>query len=899
MAGGGANLVGQSMRVLSFQSPSFALVMIFAAMGLAGAPGCGGGAAPPAGDGGVAGMGGSPIDGGGGTTATAGSGGMAATAGSGGMAVPDGGAGAVAQAGASGAAASDWVEVPNLAQGAETYAGITTAVTSPESGGIVITFPYARNGTYFIYVRGQAAMHTFGRAWGMVTTGTVPAFVGGLVPGQTYCLTVRTVVAGIEDGNTAEKCAVAAPTPPPPVPVLSNSSPSPQYPTGSFGISGTAVAGVGLRYDLERSIDGGAFAVVASKAHVVMFAPPLPGALTFQDLVELPGAYEYRVRAFADGVATGVSSPMSFKFVANPWKKAFDPFPDTPVVSPIPRLLVDKAGKLVIQEAVSAGPATGAPETPRVGVVRRGPDLTGDPDLWKRLMCGQSDVAFYPYGASAWKSFAKAADGTVYVLEDAVVPGPEASRLNRLFKIGATGCAQTVHTAIHGGVFNIVAHPTDPLKLAVAGARGVWVSADGGATFRLFKDRATGGGPTTIAYAADGTLYLAHAKSLARSSDYVAYTNYASWPAPTDAPFEMAINAAGKQAVITSSPVTTEHGAYVGAAGGALTFEPNGFQGTQARDGVTWLADGRLLMLMNDSGPSGLRDFRRLAVRSAAGVWSSVELPGRYFGVAPGPVLLDPRTGHENDIYWTYLRSRDRGLTWEALPSSAQAVAATVVGPDLALSLLRPDGINAPVGFRSLDGGVTQTAAVALPSDGRVWFNPAAPLLGVSALGSFTVDGGATWAPSTGGAVWTQVGFANAGFAVGARPTTVATLVSHDSGATWTADTVRRGFACGNGTMGIAGFSNTSGQTGTVSFTNAGFGVALTGPAFTTVIACGLSVDGQIVYMSTAGGLYKSTTGVVGPFTSIIPAGLGGLFTVSANGQRLVSGPKWSDTGGE
>ena len=414
-----------------------------------------------------------------------------------------------------------------------------------------------------------------------------------------------------------------------------------------------------------------------------------------------------------------------------------------------------------------------------------------------------------------------------------------------------------------------------------------------------------------LGYTADGTLYLAHGKSLAKTSNYTTFTNYAPWPNAGETPAEMALSASGTMAVIGApSPTLTQYGAYVGAAGGPLTFEPTTIQATTAttlvyRDGLAWLSDGRLLVLMSDTGPVGTRDYQSIAVRSTAGAWSTVEIPGAYFGTTSAPVLLDPRTGHENDVYWTYVRSRDGGVSWESFPMGSQAIAATVVGSDLALTMQRFNlATSMPEGFRSLDGGATQTAADLLPVDGRVWFNPAAPLIGVNGNGGYTSNGGATWTTSTAAQAWKMAGFAGGGYVYATSSTTNPARQSADSGASWTSVAApNRGTACGNGTTtALLSHSDGSGNGGFISVTGStlgtSFGTSRSGAPFTGMAACALSADGRIVYVATST-VNKSTTGITGTFSPLPTPPGGGLMSVSADGKRLVYGSAWSETGGD
>ncbi len=887
--------------------PAFVLSVVFVAAGCGGGGGSGAGGAPAGGSGGgpVAGAGGGPVAGSGGGAPIAGSGGGGPIAGSGGGAVAGSGGSPVAGSGGSTVAAGDWVEVTNLHQGSAAYAGITSAEPASQSGGIMIAYPQISNATYFIYVRPEAGTYNSWRAWGMLTYGgNTPVYVGGLMAGQRYCLNVRAVVGGIEDGNTVEQCATAAATLTPPVPVLAATFTSTAQTHTMLSLATSARLGVGLRYDLERSIDAGTFAVVASRTFYVSGAP-YDYQISLDDVPEVAGAYQYRVRVFADGIDVGVSAPKAVTVTAKAWKRPLEVYPQTAILRPLPKLSVDKTGKLVVQGRVTADAATAFPGMARFTGVRRGPDLTGDPTLWKRLLCADQDLNLSV--SVSFRSYTVAADGTVYVLEDSVVAGPEASRLNRLFKLSATGCAQIVNTSIHGGVFYLAAHPTDPMKLAVAGGRGVWLSSDGGASFRLYRDPSTSGAVNALGYTADGTLYLAHAKSLAKTSNHTTFTNYAPWPNASETPAEMALSASGTMAVIGApSPTLTQFGAYVGAAGGPLTFEPTTIQATTAttlvyRDGVAWLSDGRLLVLMSDTGPVGTRDYQWIAVRSTAGTWSTVEIPGTYFGVTPAPVLLDPRTGHENDVYWTYVRSRDGGVSWESFPMGAQAIAATVVGSDLALTMQRFNlTTSMPEGFRSLDGGDTQTAADLLPVDGRVWFNPTAPLIGVNGNGGYTSNGGATWVTSIAAQAWKFAGFAGGGYVYGTLSPTTPALRSADSGASWTGlGAPNRSVACGNGTTGVLSHGDTSGNSGFVSVTGANLGTIRTGAPFASLVACALSADGQTVYLFSSTTLNKSTTGITGTFSKLASPPGGGLMSVSADGKRLVYGSAWSETGGE
>ena len=780
-------------------------------------------------------------------------------------------------------AGGDWPE-EDLHAGGPTYAGITSATTATTGGGIEILFPTLSGATYWIYVRPQTGAHTFQRAYAMTVAGNNPMFLGGLTPGVTYCVTVRARSAQVEDGNTAEQCAVAAATPAPAAMTM-GTPPAVRWTDTELTLTASTGLAAGLRYDLERQRDGGGFTVVATR-HQHVYRPFIDDTITFTDVVEVAGAYDYRVRAFADGVDVGTSNVQSFAIITKPWKQALARYPQTQVLRPSPRLTVDSGGRLVIQGVVSAGSATAFLAAPSVQSLRRGPDLTGDPTLWKRLWCRYQDVDFNETSIHH-QAVARAADGAVFVLENSIVAGPPGARVARLFRIGATGCAQIVNTSLMG-VFDLAVHPTDPMKLAVAANRGVFVSSDGGVTFRLFG----GHQPRALAYAANGTLYLATSTVLASSVDQLTYTNYGTWPDATNPPQAMALRADGTMAVIgVNGGSGGMSGTYVGPAGGALGFEDSGLVDPHTPEGLTWLADGRLLVLMHISNPpGGPAERKRLAVRAAGGGWSTLDLPGPWLYPNPLlPVLLDPRAGHAADVYSGYLRSRDGGVSWERIPLG-KAIASPVDGASLALFVSAPDGAT----WRSLDGGDTGVVlGTGLPSDGRTWFDPATPLRGYSAYNQYTSDGGATWQGATGAGNFAHVGFAGGGDVFATPVTNGPGSQSTNDGMTWSVVTgTNRVMACGNGTFAII---TANGGIQTWSAGSFGAIVPISIPR-----TCAVSADGQTVYLGSAGGVQKSTTGIAGPYT-LLAGSIGGTtpMRVSPDGQRLSFNSWWTDTGGQ
>jgi hypothetical protein len=648
----------------------------------------------------------------------------------------------------------------------------------------------------------------------------------------------------------------------------------------------TASTGIaaGLRYDLERQIGGGGYTVVATRTQNV-YRPGIDNTVTFTDVADVAGAYDYRVRAFADGVDAGVSNVQSFAIITRPWKQALGRYAQTLVLRPNPQLQVDAGGHLVVQGAVSPGSASAFVAAPSVRVVRRGPDLAGDPTLWKRLWCRYQDVDFNESISVHHQAAARAADGSVYVLEASIVAGPPGARVNRLFKIGPTGCAQIVNTSLMG-VFDLAVHPTDPMKLAVAANRGVWVSSDGGVTFRLFG----GFQPRALAYSAAGTLYLATSSVLASSTDQLSFTNYDTWPNSSDTPQAMTISAGGTMAAIG----TGQSGAYVGPAGGALVFESITFADPHLPQGLTWLADGRLLVLLQISNePGGPAERKRLAVRAAAGGWSTMEIPGPWIYPTPTlPVFFDLRAGHAAELYSGYLRTADGGDTWSLIPQG-KAVGATIDGANLALFVTTYNGTQDET-RRSLDGGNTGTLlANVLPNDGRVWFDPASPLKGYNAFGQYTTDGGATWLSSTGAGLFAHVGFADSTYAFATPTTTGPGSQSTNDAQSWTVVTgTNRTMACGNGSVAII---SANGGIQTWSSSGTGTVVAISIPR-----TCAVSADGQTVYLGSAGGVTKSTTGVAGPYTALTGS-IGGTtpMRVSADGLRLSFNSWWTDTGGQ
>ena len=784
------------------------------------------------------------------------------------------------------AAGGDWPEL-GLHDGGPAYAGITSAVTATQGGGIEILFPSLTGATYWIYVRPQAGTHNFHRAHAMTVAGNTPMFLGGLTPGVNYCVTARARSAQVEDGNTAEQCAIAAPTPAP-ASMTMGTPPALRWTDTELSLTVATGLAAGLRYDLERAIDGGSYAVVATRRQNI-YRPGIDENVAFTDVAEVAGAYQYRVRAFADGVDVGVSDVQSFALVTKPWKQVLARYPETLALRPSPQLLVDNAGRLVIQGVVSPGSASAFVAAPSVASLRRGPDLTGDVGLWKRLWCRYQDVDFNMGISIHHQAVARAADGSVFVLEASIVAGPAGARVSRLFKIGPTGCAQIVNTSLMG-VFDLAVHPTDPMRLAVAANRGVFVSSDGGASFRLFG----GYQPRAVAYAAGGTLYLATSTVMTSSADQATFTNYGTWPDATDVPKAMAIRADGTMAAVGAGGTQAQSGAYVGPAGGALVFEDSGLTTSHLREGLTWLADGRLLVLMQISNPpGGPAERKRIVVRAAAGGWSTIEIPGPWLAPSPIlPVLFDLRAGHAAELYAGYHRSRDGGVTWELTPLG-KAVAATIDGANLALFVTSYNG-SAFETRRSLDGGDTGVLLpFPLPDDGLTWFDPATPLNGYRAGGQYTTNGGATWQSSTGAGLFAHVGFANGGSVFATPTTTGPGSQSANDGASWTVVTgTNRTMACGNGSTAIISASG-----GIQAWSSTGFGSVV---AISIPRTCAVSADGQIVYLGSVGGVQKSTTGIAGPYTALTGS-VGGTtpMRVSADGQRLSFNGWWTESGGQ
>jgi len=801
---------------------------------------------------------------------------------------------------------ADWLEQDPLTGPAvistaspPVFAGLQSAAPASRGGGVELRFAAATPGPsrYLLYVRAQGETYDFQRAYAVVTADQVN-YVAGLATERTWCFTVR------YDGNAnmAEACAAPAVTPPQRDVPAFMSGPTAPWTDTVLDLQWVARAGAGYRYDLERRSSGGSYETRASKTiRSTAQAPADLSFIGFADVADAPGTYDYRVRAFADGVETGLSAVKTVEVVKKAWRQPLERGPRVVSGPPLsPRVAVDGGGNLIYDDYVSAAPAAQFLAGARkVASLRPGPAIAGNREPWRRLLGVYDDVGA-PDPGNQWIGWARGADGTLWVLDSS----------QALVKIGTSGPAQIWNTAVVGG-FNLVAHPTDPAKLAVAGASGVWVTNDGGVTFRLFSD--VTGSTAGVAYAPDGTLF-AVGTHLAQSSDGgLSWFNYGSWPTPSDPPGEIALSPDGSLMAVSLPSALPRAGVWIGTTGGTLEYSDVGLSHDHLRHlwaagGLTFLSDGRLVLVVSsaDGGDAGA-PTTLACVRSLAGTWTTFELPGR--SVSDGalqvqPVFFDLRAGHEGDYYHARLRTRDGGVTWELNPTG-RAVGATTTssGQFVLLTLQQPDAALPATSHRSTDGGDTATllTGVTLPADGSVWFNPASPLTGVTSAGTFTTDGGATWVPSPMGGGWSGVGFADAGHvlatAFNANP-----LRSTDGGASFAPfDGVRSNAACGNGARALLA----RGAAGTfLSYTSTAQ-ETVTNMAFPGMIrACGLSADGATVYLLTSSTLWKGKAGIAGslsrlPFAPTATTNGPTPLIVSPDGMKISARGSYSDTGGE
>ena len=790
----------------------------------------------------------------------------------------------------------DWLEQDPLALPAlipTVFAGLQSAAPASRGGGVELMFAAATPSPsrYLLFVRAQGEVYDFQRAYALVSPNQVN-YVGGLATERTWCFTVR--LDG--DANTTEACAAPAVTPPQPDVPTFMSGPTVPWTDALLDLQWVVRGGAGCRYDLERRSNGGAYETRASKTiRATVLAPADGSFIGFADVADAPGTYDYRVRAFADGVETGLSAVKTVEVVKKAWRQPLERAPRS-VSGPTltPRVTVDGNGNLVYGEYVSAAPAAQFLAGARnVTSARQGPAIAGAREPWRRLLGVYEDVGV-PDPGNEWIGWARGADGTLWVLDSS----------QALVKVGASGPGQIWNTAIHGGAFNLTAHPTHPGKLAVAGANGVWVTSDGGITFRLFGD--VTGTTAAVAYAPDGTLFAIGTHLAQSSDDGLTWFNYGSWPTPSDPPGEIALRPDGSLMAVSLPSALPRAGVWIGSPGGRLAYSDVGLSADHAwaTAGLTFLPDDRLLMVVTsaDGGDAGVA-IALACVRSPAGTWTTFELPARPPSDGPLPVFFDLRAGHEGDYYHARLRTRDGGVTWELDPAG-RAVGATASGGQFVLlTVQQPDAALPATSHRSTDGGATATplAGVTLPADGSIWFNPASPLVGVTAAGTYTTDGGATWAPTAGGGGWIGVGFADAGqvlaTAFNANP-----VRSTDGGATFASfDGVRSNAACGNGAQALLA----RGAAGTFLSYTSTTQETVTNMAFPGMIrACGLGADAATVYLLTSSTLWKGKAGIAGnlsrlPFSptalTIGPTPL----VVSPDGMKISARGSYSDTGGE
>ncbi|HEY8925379.1 MAG TPA: hypothetical protein VIU64_13425, partial [Polyangia bacterium] len=791
---------------------------------------------------------------------------------------------------------ADWLEQDPLALPALTapvFAGLQSAAPASRGGGVELTFAAATPSPsrYLLYVRAQGETYDFQRAYAVVTPDQVN-YVGGLDTARTWCFTVRF------DGNasTTEACAAPAVTPPQPDVPAFLSGPTVPWTDAVLDLQWTARAGAGYRYDLERRANGGPYETRASRTIRATILAPDQSSIGFADVADAPGTYEYRVRAFADGVETGLSAVKTIEVVEKAWRQPLERGPrqvSGPTLTP--RVTVDGGGRLVYGDYVSAAPVeqllAGARKVTSLG---QGPAIAGNREPWRRLLGVYDDVGV-PDPGNQWLGWARGADGTVWVLDSS----------QALVKVGPSGPAQIWNTAI-SGAFDLVAHPSDPARLALAAADGVWVTSDGGVTFRLFAD--VTGITASVAYAPDGTLF-AVGTHLAQSSDNGrSWFNYGSWPTPSDPPGEIAISPDGSLMAVSLPTALPRAGVWIGTAGGKLAYSDVGLSPDHlwAAAGLTFLADGRLVLVVTsaDGGDAGA-PATLACVRTAAGAWTTFEVPGGWMvdGAAQQPVLFDLRAGHEHDYYHGRLRTRDGGESWELNPAGRAVGATSSVGQFVLLTVQQPDASGPAVSKRSTDGGDTATplAGVTFPADGFIWFNPTSPLVGLTSAGAFTTDAGATWAAGSSTGPWAGVGFADAGHVL-ATSLNAAPLRSIDGGASFTPlDITRSNAACGNGARALL----TRNAAGTfLSYTSTSQETVTNAAGPTGIRACGLAADGNTVYLLTVNALWKGTAGIAGPLTRLpvsLPPAVGAttaLF-ISPDGLKVSARGTYSHTGGE
>ncbi len=252
----------------------------------------------------------------------------------------------------------------------------------------------------------------------------------------------------------------------------------------------------------------------------------------------------------------------------------------------------------------------------------------------------------------------------------------------------------TIRHAIRDGRFPIV---------WLATAKGVWKSADEGATFLNVKDAP---GATMVAY---GALRAQVAPTVARGSLIMSVQPNGAAPAQI-----VALTAAGWVSLASPHPCAGLAGEYVLRASGATLF-------TYARTGT-----GNDTSTYQHGGTTN-------AFRSTDGgtTWTPLTI-GRVNHIAPGPggvVYAGWRTGDNPRADQVKLaKSLDNGATWAELFSWTTGefiegpIASLVVDPTDANRLylhgrVAGGSVNWPALIRSIDGGATFAATGIVPAD--------------------------------------------------------------------------------------------------------------------------------------------------------------------------------------
>ncbi|MCC6623211.1 MAG: hypothetical protein IT385_18270 [Deltaproteobacteria bacterium] len=812
-----------------------------------------------------------------------------------------------------------WAISPSGAStGTITFAGLEDARTATDGGGGIVLrvpratstatrdwFGFAGDIHYFAYVSTTSGGQRFERAHAVLSDvvtdpdadWTTEYRLVGLEAGTSYCVVVRARdMEGSEDDNTVERCAVAAAMGPATLstPTVTRSLNLGAEPFLAIGVS---IDRAGVRVDFEKSLDDSSWRPFDSQL-------AFGGGAGANDMPPAGATVYYRARAWDGATLVGTSPSVAASLpaldgVITP-PRVVAALPGAGVMRPA--LYLDGAGRMVFAGHPTSTPWAAADATnPTLDLTATHLDLgitsamAADPvALWYRIRCGIAGFV-RPYSTGfGTMAFARAADGDLYVSDGVYT----------IYRLAASGdaCAEVVSTALHPSVHGLAAHPSDAAKLAAVDPSGVYVTADGAASWTrwrpaghtlegLTRTIVLGQPLGAVAWSPDGArLWAGLGPHLATSVDAGLTFSAETWTSEEDVA-AIAVRADGVAAVLSGQ--THAGRAFVLGPPGGLAAEVLPGYPSAGAHALLWLADGRLLAFTDH--PHGLSGASRyLATRAPGGGFTESRI------AAPrdaGAVHVDPVD--DQVIYAGLLRSRDGGATWAKMSAGYARGVTTLDGLTSRLFVVagEPSGGVTSAMRVSEDQGESGSPITGVLSE-LLTFDPEAPARGLARGGAFTSDGGATWGF---GADLDHdntdvVGWASATRAYASSDAEGAGFffMTDDGGASWTdlnEDRPQRlvpRITTGNGTIAASIGSDVGGP---FLIVDAGAGWSKVAPPAALVaggsrlgglaFANGADLDSGLVYAVVAGpsghltptgcrgALWRSSGGLAGPWTEL------------------------------